>query len=211
MKSRLRGNRMAEFRRRVAYMVARTRQKHRGNAHSSSDQRRPRFSTCNTNLYPNGDGSVSKWRQSPRTTVEWTGNINHETAPTTGYPRPRFLHPCRRNPGLRGLIPGNPRPDVCFEEVHALIELLDGAAVRQQRRRGGWQFEVLEDLVNDVRVGKEGQHDHRDVAFGARQTAASSLEFVPLHHELDGPWGKLGGKEGPACRKRDHESRHGIG
>jgi hypothetical protein len=25
---------------------------------------------------------------------------------------------------------------------------------------------VLEDLLNDVRVGKEGQHDHRDVAFG---------------------------------------------
>ena len=55
---------------------------------------------------------------------------------------------------------------VCFEKVHALVEFLDGAAVRQQRPRGGGQFEVLEDLVNDVRVGKEGQHDQRDVAFG---------------------------------------------
>jgi hypothetical protein len=50
---------------------------------------------------------------------------------------------------------------VCGEEVHALVEFLDGATVRQQRRRGGGQFEVFEDLVNDVRVGKEGQHDHR--------------------------------------------------
>jgi 4-amino-4-deoxy-L-arabinose transferase-like glycosyltransferase len=39
------------------------------------------------------------------------GNINHETASTTGYPRPRFRHPGRQNPGLRGLIPGNLRPD----------------------------------------------------------------------------------------------------
>jgi hypothetical protein len=49
---------------------------------------------------------------------------------------------------------------VCCEEVDALVEFLGGVAVRQQRRRGGGQFEVLEDLVNDVRVGKEGQHDH---------------------------------------------------
>jgi hypothetical protein len=39
----------------------------------------------------------------------------------------------------------------CIEEVHAPVEVLDNAPVWQQRRRGRWQFEVIEDLVDHVR------------------------------------------------------------
>ena len=44
--------------------------------------------------------------------------------------------------------------------VHARVELLDGAVVRQQGWRCGGQFEVPEDLFDDDRVGEECQHDH---------------------------------------------------
>ncbi len=69
----------------------------------------------------------------------------------------------KRPPSIGGVISRN-------AHVQTGVEFLEAAAVGPERQGRGGQFEVLEDLLDDDRVGQEGEHDHGEVAPGAGES-----------------------------------------